>query len=82
MFPLNDRQLLYGTAWKTDRTTECTFRAIENGFRLIDTASQPRSYQEHLVGDAIRSAFVCGILKARNEIWVGSYFSIGLQPYH
>jgi diketogulonate reductase-like aldo/keto reductase len=64
------QQLLYGTAWKKDLTHEITFRAIENGFTSFDTAAQPKSYREDLVGDAIRKAFRCGKFKTRSEIWV------------
>jgi diketogulonate reductase-like aldo/keto reductase len=44
---------IYGTAWKEDATAELVNMAVSNGFSGIDTANQPRHYQEHLVGEAL-----------------------------
>jgi diketogulonate reductase-like aldo/keto reductase len=33
-------RLIYGTAWKEERTAELTELAIRQGFRAIDTANQ------------------------------------------
>jgi diketogulonate reductase-like aldo/keto reductase len=46
---------IYGTAWKKDATTDLVRTAISAGFRAIDTANQPRHYQEPLVGEALES---------------------------
>ena len=46
-------RMLYGTAWKADRTADLVAAAIRAGFRGIDTACQPRHYKEKGVGDAI-----------------------------
>ena len=46
--------LLYGTAWKKERTCELVVRAITLGFRGIDTACQPKHYNEAGVGEAIK----------------------------
>ena len=43
--------LIYGTAWKEDQTARLVSEAIKTGFRFIDTACQPKHYQEHLVGE-------------------------------
>eukprot|EP00978_Attheya_sp_CCMP212_P001353 scaffold2847_cov56-Attheya_sp.AAC.3 len=43
--------LLYGTAWKEERTAELVANAVRAGFRFIDTACQPKHYNEALVGD-------------------------------
>ena len=43
--------LIYGTAWKKDQTARLVSEAIKAGFRFIDTACQPKHYQEHLVGE-------------------------------
>ncbi|PVI05553.1 aldo-keto reductase-like protein [Periconia macrospinosa] len=48
---------IYGTAWKKERTAELVKLAIQSGFREVDTAAQPRHYQEHLVGDALRDVY-------------------------
>ena len=45
--------ILYGTAWKQDDTERLVRRAIEAGFRGIDTACQPKHYNEAGVGAGI-----------------------------
>jgi diketogulonate reductase-like aldo/keto reductase len=44
---------IYGTAWKKDATSGLVRTAISMGFTAIDTANQPRHYQEPLVGEAL-----------------------------
>lgn len=66
-------KLVYGTAWKKDLTANLVYNAIKNGFRGIDTAAQPRHYQENLVGDGIRRAIKDGLVK-REDLYVS--FSI------
>lgn len=46
-------RMIYGTAWKEQRTADLVERAVLAGFRGIDTACQPKHYQEELVGAAI-----------------------------
>jgi diketogulonate reductase-like aldo/keto reductase len=48
--------LLYGTAWKKERTAELVSQAVHSGFRFIDTACQPKHYNEAGVGDGWKSA--------------------------
>jgi diketogulonate reductase-like aldo/keto reductase len=48
-------KLLYGTAWKKERTADLVVQAVQSGFRGIDTACQPKHYNEPLVGEALRS---------------------------
>jgi diketogulonate reductase-like aldo/keto reductase len=50
--------ILYGTAWKEERTTELTLAALAAGFRGIDTANQRKHYVEADVGRAIAGAGV------------------------
>jgi diketogulonate reductase-like aldo/keto reductase len=45
--------LLYGTAWKKADTASLVETAIRAGFRGIDTACQPKHYDESGVGDAV-----------------------------
>jgi len=52
---VNMPRLIYGTAWKKERTTELVIKAILAGFRGIDTACQPKHYQEDLVGKALKA---------------------------
>jgi diketogulonate reductase-like aldo/keto reductase len=60
---------LYGTAWKKDQTADLVYTAVSAGFRAIDTAAQPRHYQEHLVGDGIRKAIADGVVR-REDLYV------------
>lgn len=47
-------KLIYGTAWKKTSTRQLVKEAILAGFRGVDTAAQPKHYQEDLVGQGIR----------------------------
>lgn len=46
-------KIIYGTAWKKERTTGLVLEALKAGFRGVDTACQPKHYAEPLVGEAI-----------------------------
>jgi len=76
---IHDEQpaFIYGTAWKKDQTKRLVKDALLAGFRRVDTAAQPRHYQEHLVGEALREAYSEGIVK-RKDLHV----SIGPCSYH
>ncbi len=45
--------LIYGTAWKKEHTADLVVKAIQAGFKGIDTACQPKHYNESLVGAAL-----------------------------
>ena len=45
--------IIYGTAWKKERTAGLVESAVRAGFRGIDTACQPKHYDEPLVGQAL-----------------------------
>ncbi|KAI0305621.1 Aldo/keto reductase [Multifurca ochricompacta] len=47
-------KIIYGTAWKKERTTALVLSAVLAGFRAIDTACQPKHYREDLVGEALQ----------------------------
>ncbi|KAH8697794.1 putative aldo-keto reductase [Talaromyces proteolyticus] len=66
--------LIYGTAWKKDRTAELVYTALKAGFRAVDTAAQPKHYREDLVGDGVRRALEEGIAK-REELYIQSKFT-------
>lgn len=66
--------MLYGTAWKKEQTTDLVFQALKAGFRGIDTACQPKHYQEHLVGDALRAFFTQMDLR-REDVWIQTKFT-------
>jgi diketogulonate reductase-like aldo/keto reductase len=46
-------KLIYGTAWKKDRTADLVEQAVLAGFQGIDTACQPKHYNEAGVGEAL-----------------------------
>ena len=54
-------RLIYGTAWKKERTEELVVKAVLAGFRGIDTACQPKHYDEPLVGAALQRLKTQGI---------------------
>jgi len=54
--------IIYGTAWKEDRTAGLTDLAIRMGFRAIDTANQRRHYFEGGVGEGLAAAYRDGIV--------------------
>ncbi len=45
--------MLYGTAWKKNTTSDLVVTAVQTGFRGIDTACQPKHYNEAQVGEAL-----------------------------
>ncbi|CAN9136482.1 unnamed protein product [Alternaria sp. RS040] len=65
---------IYGTAWKKSQTKRLIKEALAHGFRRVDTAAQPRHYQEPLVGDALREAFEEGLVK-REEIYLQTKYT-------
>ena len=58
-------RLLYGTAWKKERTQELVELAVRTGFRGIDTACQPKHYYEPGVGAAMQKLIADGVVKVR-----------------
>jgi diketogulonate reductase-like aldo/keto reductase len=50
--------LMYGTAWKEERTEALVAEALAAGFRAIDTANQRKHYVEAGVGAALRTSAV------------------------
>jgi diketogulonate reductase-like aldo/keto reductase len=52
--------LIYGTAWKKERTQELVIQAVQAGFRAIDTACQPKHYHEKGVGNALEVLYAQG----------------------
>lgn len=66
-------QLIYGTAWKKERTAELVAQALRAGFRGIDTACQPKHYHEPGVGEALAVVARAGVL--RSDIFLQTKFS-------
>ena len=66
-------KIIYGTAWKKEKTEGLVSTAIEMGFRAIDTANQRRHYHEAAVGEAISTALTKGV--KREEIFIQTKFT-------
>ena len=79
-------KIIYGTAWKKERTTSLVEAALRCGFRGIDTACQPKHYNEALVGDAILNMQHEGI--KREDLFIQTKFTpvsgqdLKNIPYH
>jgi diketogulonate reductase-like aldo/keto reductase len=67
-------RLIYGTAWKKAQTAEWVELAIRCGFRGIDTACQPKHYNEAGVGDGIAACIKTGII-SRDSLYLQSKFT-------
>jgi len=66
--------LLYGTAWKEERTAALTELALRSGFRGIDTANQRRHYFEAGVGQGLAAAYRSGVV-TRSELFLQTKFT-------
>ncbi|MCU0724138.1 MAG: aldo/keto reductase [Planctomycetes bacterium] len=53
--------IVYGTAWKKERTAGLVEQAVLAGFRAVDTACQPRHYREAGVGEALERLKARGV---------------------
>lgn len=65
--------LIYGTAWKAERTAELATLAYEQGFRAFDTACQPKHYHEPGLGEALARLFETGV--ERDDLYLQSKFT-------
>lgn len=65
---------IYGTAWKEERTAGLVAQALRAGFRGLDTANQPRHYQEADVGRALLAEFARGTVR-REEVFLQTKFT-------
>lgn len=65
--------IIYGTAWKKERTADLVLKAIQTGFRGIDTAGQPKHYNEALVGAALEKLRDQGI--GRDDLFLQTKFT-------
>ncbi|KAK4102615.1 Aldo/keto reductase [Parathielavia hyrcaniae] len=66
--------MMYGTAWKKERTADLVYKAIKAGFRGIDTAAMKKHYDETLTGEGIRRAIREGIV-SRKELFIQTKFT-------
>ena len=74
--------LIYGTAWKKEKTADLVTRAVQYGFRGIDTACQPKHYHEAGVGEALHRLSEEGI--ARQDLYIQTKFTPlnGQDPFN
>jgi diketogulonate reductase-like aldo/keto reductase len=66
--------IMYGTAWKQERTQALTSEAIACGFRAIDTANQRKHYVEAGVGAATGAAIAAGSV-TREQLFLQTKFT-------
>jgi diketogulonate reductase-like aldo/keto reductase len=66
-------RIIYGTAWKKADTSRLVTLAIEHGFRAIDTACQPKHYNEAGVGEGIAAALGAGL--SRGDLFIQTKFT-------
>jgi diketogulonate reductase-like aldo/keto reductase len=66
-------RLIYGTAWKKTHTQRLVQMAIQKGFRGIDTACQPKHYDEAGVGAGITACLGPGL--ARRDLYLQTKFT-------
>ena len=57
-------RIIYGTAWKKAETARLVTLAIRTGFRAIDTACQPKHYDEAGVGAGLIASLGPGLTRA------------------
>ena len=65
---------IYGTAWKKAATADLVYQALANGFTAVDTAAQPKHYQEDLVAAGISRAIEEGKIK-RKDLYLQTKFT-------
>jgi diketogulonate reductase-like aldo/keto reductase len=66
--------IMYGTAWKEDRTQALALEAIAAGFRAFDTANQRKHYVEEEVGAAVRTAIASGTV-TQDDLFLQTKFT-------
>ena len=66
--------LIYGTAWKKEDTAKYVESAVKTGFRFIDTACQPKHYNERGVGYGWTSA-ARELGLTRSDMWLQTKFT-------
>jgi diketogulonate reductase-like aldo/keto reductase len=66
-------RIIYGTAWKKAATEQLVSLAIQNGFRGVDTACQPKHYDEAGVGAGVAASLRQGL--ARADLYLQTKFT-------
>ena len=66
--------IIYGTAFKFEKSASLVEAALNAGFRAIDTAGSQSAYREAQVGKGIAAALASGTCE-RGELYVRTHFS-------
>lgn len=66
-------KMIYGTAWKKDQSADLVEMALLEGFVGIDTACQPKHYNEFGVGKGLQKAMSKGI--QRESLFIQTKFT-------
>lgn len=70
-------KIIYGTAWKKERTAELVAKALKAGYRAFDTANQMKHYREDFAGEAIRKSGI-----PRGELFLQSKYTFQAGQDH
>lgn len=73
-YGIRSPRILYGTAWKKAQTATLVAQAIRLGFRGLDTAGQPKHYDEPGVGVGIGACLQEGVL-SRADLYLQTKFT-------
>lgn len=75
-------RIIYGTAWKKKHTEDLVRNALQYGFRGVDTACQPKHYDEAGVGAGITACLTKGLSRA--DLYLQTKFTPvqGHDPNH
>jgi diketogulonate reductase-like aldo/keto reductase len=73
-FGIRMPRIIYGTAWKQEKTAGLVEKAIRTGFRGIDTACQPKHYHEAGVGEGIAACLQSGVV-TREDLYLQTKFT-------
>lgn len=66
--------IVYGTAWKEQETAQDVAQAMRAGYRAIDTACQPKHYNESGVGEGWTTA-AKELQLTRADLWLQTKFT-------
>ncbi|WP_115304022.1 aldo/keto reductase family protein [Legionella beliardensis] len=73
--------ILYGTAWKEEKTEQLVLQALQLGYKGIDTANQRKHYFEEGVGNAIQQ-FLKTSQKSRTSLFIQTKFTSAAGQDH
>lgn len=74
VFGVRMPRIIYGTAWKREKTAALVEKAVRTGFRGIDTACQPKHYHEAGVGEGIAVCIQSGVV-TREDLYLQTKFT-------